>query len=38
MTLTTLADFIGSPLYYILMVGLLVVVVVIYKVVKSKQT
>ena len=34
----TLAEFVGSWTYYALMVGLLIVVIIIYKVVKSKQT
>jgi hypothetical protein len=34
----TLAEFVGSLWYYVLMVGLLVVVLIIYKVVKGRQT
>jgi len=38
MNLTTLAEFIGTWKYYAVMVGLLIVAIVIYKVVKSRQT
>ena len=38
LTALTLAAFVGSAAYYILMVALLIAVVVIFKVIRSKQS